>query len=424
MKMKKSIKTIAAIGLSALMTVSCTSAKKLSGNDKMPKLDGTENVDDGYLILSDAQRDMATNSNNFAFKFFNKVSGFDSKITSPLSASCLLGMLANGADGDTRTEIKKVLEANGLSLDEINSFYKLLLENQARLDKSVNLNIANYIAINKDFKIKDEFKSTMDNDYDAEVENLDFLSPQTLGHINNWCKKHTNGMIPKIIESVDANAVTYIMNAIYFNGTWQDKFEKNATQEERFQGYTRDIKRVKMMHQENNFQYADASNYSAVTLPYGNGAFAMTILLPHQGQSISDMLHGFDADSFSKLLSNMKECVVDLKIPRFSTEVEMNLNETMQQLGAPTMFKPTADFSNMSDANIVISKILQKAKIEVSEEGTKAAATTAAIAVLSALDPETPKHVAFHADRPFVYIISERSTNAIFFIGQFTGDEL
>lgn len=422
--MKKSMKRIALIGLSVSMMVSCTSTKNAAKNGNMAKYDETEEVDPGFLIMSDAQRDFAKDNNKFAFKLFDKFSGFESTVVSPLSASCLLGMLANGAEGATQAEIKKVLEADGLSLDDINSFYKGLWNTQSKDDAAVDLNMANYIAVNKNFKVKSGFKATMADAYKAEVESLDFTSPQALGHINGWCKKQTKGMIPKIIDSTDGDAVSYIMNAIYFNGTWQDKFEKDGTKEERFQGYTRDIKRVKMMHQENKFQYVDADTYSAVELPYGNGSFSMTVLLPHQDKSISDVMKTFDADAFSKLPSQMNECVVDLKLPRFSTEVELDLNKPMQQLGAPTMFSAAADFGNLADGNMFVSKMVQKAKIEVSEEGTKAAAVTAAFVALSALDHDEPQHVAFHANRPFVYIISERFTNAVLFIGQFTGDEL
>ena len=179
-----------------------------------------------------------------------------------------------------------------------------------------------------------------------------------------------------------------------------------------------------MMHQEGNFMYATNDTYSTVSLPYGNGAYCMTVLLPNEGKSISDMLQVLDAKAFSSIYNNAKECVVDLKLPRFTTEVELSLNNIIAKLGAPSMFNGSADFSKLANGNFLVSKILQKAKIEVNEKGTKAAAVTAAIMTMSLYDPEEPEHVNFHADRPFVYVISERSSGAIFFIGQFTGDEL
>lgn len=118
----------------------------------------------------------------------------------------------------------------------------------------------------------------------------------------------------------------------------------------------------------------------------------------------------------------MKECVVDLKLPRFSTTTETQLNKPIASLGATSMFQSEADFSNMTDASMFVSTMLQKAKIEVNEKGTKAAAVTAAIMTMSIYQPDEPRHVTFHANRPFIYLITERSSGAIFFIGQYTGE--
>ena len=149
----------------------------------------------------------------------------------------------------------------------------------------------------------------------------------------------------------------------------------------------------------------------------------MTVLLPNADKSIAEMMKVVNAKEIATLGRTMENCKVDLKLPKFTTEVEQPLNEVIAGLGAPTMFKPGADFSKLADGNMFVSKMFQKAKIEVSEEGTKAAAVTAAIMTMSAYEPE-PRQVEFHADRPFVYIISESSTGAIYFIGQFTGSEI
>ena len=149
----------------------------------------------------------------------------------------------------------------------------------------------------------------------------------------------------------------------------------------------------------------------------------MTVLLPNEDKSIQEMMKVLSAKEISKIRQNMENCKVDLKLPKFTTEVEQPLNDIISSLGASTMFKPSADFSKMADGNMFVSKMLQKARIEVSEEGTKAAAVTAAIMTMSALAPE-PRTVEFHADRPFVYFISESRTGAIYFMGQFTGSEI
>ena len=146
-------------------------------------------------------------------------------------------------------------------------------------------------------------------------------------------------------------------------------------------------------------------------------------MLPHDGKSIDDIMKGMTTEKLKQTQYAMQNCTVDLKLPRFTNEVETSLNEIIAKLGAPSIFNAgNANFSNMTDAAMSVSKMLQKAKIEVSEEGTKAAAVTAAIMTMS-LQPDEPQKVTFHANKPFVYMITNRTTGAILFIGQFVGAE-
>lgn len=380
-------------------------------------------MDDNYLILSDAQRDIIENNNAFALNLFSQMKGFDSKVVSPMSVSYLMGMLANGADGQTRQEIMKAIGCEKVSLRDLNEFYQMLITHANHFDKATTINIADYIALNCHYQLKDGFASTMQNYYKAGVESLDFSKASTLKRINRWCSDHTDGMIPKIIEQVDADAVSYIMNAIYFNGTWTDKFDTRQTKLENFQGYTRDIKKTQMMHRNGKYQYMDNADFAAVNLPYGNGSYSMTVILPNRGKSIDEVMAGLDAKKVGELRRSLDECVVDLKLPRFTISQETSLNDIISKLGAPTMFTSGADFSNFASGNLSISKMLQKAKIEVSEEGTRASAVTMAMVAMTALRPE-PRKVEFHANRPFIYMITEHSTGAILFMGQYTGSEL
>ena len=380
-------------------------------------------MDDNYLILSDAQRDIIENNNAFALNLFSQMKGFDSKVVSPMSVSYLMGMLANGADGQTRQEIMKAIGCEKVSLRDLNEFYQMLITHANHFDKATTINIADYIALNCHYQLKDGFASTMQNYYKAGVESLDFSKASTLKRINRWCSDHTDGMIPKIIEQVDADAVSYIMNAIYFNGTWTDKFDTRQTKLENFQSYTRDIKKTQMMHRDGKYQYMDNADFAAVNLPYGNGSYSMTVILPNRGKSIDEVMAGLDAKKVGELRRSMDECVVDLKLPRFTISQETSLNDIISKLGAPTMFTSGADFSNFASGNLSISKMLQKAKIEVSEEGTKASAVTMAMVAMTALRPE-PRKVEFHANRPFIYMITEHSTGAILFMGQYAGSEL
>ena len=425
--MKKVTMTLAMMAM-MMGLASCGTTKNADNSKKNQQDDLVSSredglMDDNYLILSDAQRDIIENNNAFALNLFSQMKGFDSKVVSPMSVSYLMGMLANGADGQTRQEIMKAIGCEKVSLRDLNEFYQMLITHANHFDKATTINIADYIALNCHYQLKDGFASTMQNYYKAGVESLDFSKASTLKRINRWCSDHTDGMIPKIIEQVDADAVSYIMNAIYFNGTWTDKFDTRQTKLENFQSYTRDIKKTQMMHRDGKYQYMDNADFAAVNLPYGNGSYSMTVILPNRGKSIDEVMAGLDAKKVGELRRSMDECVVDLKLPRFTISQETSLNDIISKLGAPTMFTSGADFSNFASGNLSISKMLQKAKIEVSEEGTKASAVTMAMVAMTALRPE-PRKVEVHANRPFIYMITEHSTGAILFMGQYAGSEL
>lgn len=421
------MKTFALMGMTAMVLSACrtTRVEKAAENGNA-NWSVNEEVDESFLILSDAQHEMVNNNNSFAFSLYNKTMGMNSRVVSPLSVTYLMSMLANGADGETQQQILATLgwAGEGIqqpSLQDINDYSRMLIEKTARLDKAVTVEIANYVAVNKEFKLNSKFQKSVERDYKAGVESLNFTSPSTLKRINDWCNDRTHGMIPSIINELDPDAVSYLMNAIYFNGTWKDKFSKEETKQEMFCGYTRDIQYVDMMHRHGEYFYADGDGYSAVSIPYGNGAFRMTVILPTEGSFLRDVMASMDGGKFQELQRSMEKCNVDLKIPRFTTEVDLPLNDIISALGAPLIFSSQADFSQFARGNFYVSKMFQKAKIEVSEEGTKAAAVTAAIMMMSAVRPEKKRNVVFHADSPFAYIISENSTGSIYFMGQYTG---
>ena len=421
------MKTFALMGMTAMVLSACRSARvEKAAENGNANWSVNEEVDESFLILSDAQHEMVNNNNSFAFSLYNKTMGMNSRVVSPLSVTYLMSMLANGADGETQQQILATLgwAGEGIqqpSLQDINDYSRMLIEKTERLDKAVTVEIANYVAVNKEFKLNSKFQKSVERDYKAGVESLNFTSPSTLKHINDWCNDRTHGMIPSIINELDPDAVSYLMNAIYFNGTWKDKFSKEETKQEMFRGYTRDIQYVDMMHRHGEYFYADGDGYSAVSIPYGNGAFRMTVILPTEGSFLRDVMASMDGGKFQALQRSMEKCNVDLKIPRFTTEVDLPLNDIISALGAPLIFSSQADFSQFARGDFYVSKMFQKAKIEVSEEGTKAAAVTAAIMMMSAMRPEKKRNVVFHADSPFAYIISENSTGSIYFMGQYTG---
>ena len=422
--MKKTFNNIALTATVLLALSACSSTKKISDNksNDIVSMTTEEEIDPEFMVLSDAQYDLVKRNNNFALNLFSEMKGVGSNVVSPMSVTYLMAMLSNGAEASTREEIMDAIGAKDFDIDEMNAFYAYLIRRAKTADKQTTLNIANYIALNEEFKLKKKFASTIADSYQGAVESLDFTNPESTKRINGWCSEHTNNMIPTIIDQVEPSAVAYILNAIYFNGTWTDKFDKNNTKKEQFNGYTRDIMYVDMMHRNAKYYYTSNDVYSAVTLPYGSGAYSMTVILPNEGKFITDLTRTLNADTIASLRRNMEECLVDLKLPRFTTEMKLPLKGIVAKLGAPSMFDATrADFSSFANGNVYVSEMLQKAKIEVSEEGTKAAAVTMGMVKLTSMRPQEPRRVDFHCDRPFVYMIQDNYTGAILFMGQFTG---
>ena len=422
--MKKTFNNIALTATVLLALSACSSTKKISDNksNDIVSMTTEEEIDPEFMVLSDAQYELVKRNNNFALNLFSEMKGVGSNVVSPMSVTYLMAMLANGAEASTREEIMDAIGAKDFDIDEMNAFYAYLIRRAKTADKQTTLNIANYIALNKEFKLKKKFASTIADSYQGAVESLDFTNPESTKRINGWCSEHTNNMIPTIIDQVEPSAVAYILNAIYFNGTWTDKFDKNNTKKEQFNGYTRDIMYVDMMHRNAKYYYTSNDVYSAVTLPYGSGAYSMTVILPNEGKFITDLTKTLNADTIASLRRNMEECLVDLKLPRFTTEMKLPLKGIVAKLGAPSMFDATrADFSSFANGNVYVSEMLQKAKIEVSEEGTKAAAVTMGMVKLTSMRPQEPRRVDFHCDRPYVYMIQDNYTGAILFMGQFTG---
>ena len=371
-----------------------------------------------YIELTKEERELVKNNNEFAFRLFDKARDDESCIMSPLSITYALGMLNNGADGQTREEINQVLGDvdNAASPELINQFCQKLLTEAPQLDKETTAEIANTIYVNRGtgYELQQGFVDKVNEYYDAQPQALDFYDDATIDIINQWANEHTHGMIPEIVDktSFDHNAASILLNAIYFKGVWANKFDKAMTQDETFNG----VETQPMMHQMEEFLYTENDLYQAVRLPYGNGAYEMTIFLPRKGKTIGEVLSQMDGKNWRPRYQSLYQ--VDLKMPRFQTETELPLNDTMKELGMPTAFTMGAEFPYFGNRDVFISQMFQKAKIELDEEGTKAAAVTEIWMAESACTDVAE----FHANRPFFYIISEQSTGAIFFIGQYMGE--
>ena len=376
------------------------------------------------IPLTKAESEMALKGNDFAFNLYRKVSNTlgdkSNVILSPMSVSYAFSMLANGAEGVTEKEIREVLGFDANTRQEVNGYNRKMLEATRELDPQVSLETANSIWLREGLPVLTPFKDTNKTYYEAEVSTLDFSSPQALARINDWASKHTNGRIPSVLEQINPDAVFYILNAICFKGEWATPFEKSATEEERFTNVDGRKVNVSMMKRSFNSLCFKGSNYEMLPLPYGNGAFEMCILLPNQGETTASVIAGLNMENWAKIWKNRDGYKINLKLPRFNTTSSIGLNDIMKSLGMPSAFEPgKADFSSLSSLPTYVSAAFQKARIEVDEEGTKAEAVTVITGDLTAnIGPSNIPLKDFFVDRPFVYLIREVSSNAIFFMGE------
>ena len=368
------------------------------------------------IELAEGEQELINSNNDFAFNLFRKARGDKSKILSPLSITFALGMLNNGADEETLKEINQTLGFGEAGADAINAFCQKMLKESNTLDEKTKALIANTIFMNEGmgYHLQEGFMDKVNTYYDAQPQNRNFADGETMDVINQWASDHTMGMIPEVLkeDSFNPDAVSYLLNALYFKGIWSSPFKKEATQDEPFGGGDE----VPMMH---NFRegllYAENDLYQAVRLPYGNGAYRMDVFLPREDKTVGEVLESLNGDSWQPEYENKD---VDLKLPRFETDTNQDLEGVMAELGMPKAFSIDAEFPYFCNGNPYIGKMFQVAKIKLDEEGTEAAAVTV-IEMDESAAPEEPKR--FHANRPFLYIISEQSTGAIFFIGQYTG---
>lgn len=413
-----------------IMTVTLPSCSDDSNSE--PDTDKPlENIDNEWkpIRLTAEQRQLVNQSNDFAFNLFRRTTLGGpagpcdatprSTILSPISITYALGMLNNGAAGETQQQINQVLGFGETGADSINAFCQKMLTEAPQLDKLTKVMIANTIYINKVYQLQPSFVQQANDYYGAQPETRDFADGKTLDVINQWASDHTEHMIDQVLteDEFDTGAVSYLLNAIYFKGAWAEKFDKNDTRDEAFEGQEQ---KVPMMHQEHEFDYTENEQCQALRLPYGNGAYDMTILLPREGKTLAEVLQTLNAGSWERYRW-MGNAIVDVKLPRFESKSDVDLVGIMSDLGMPKAFTTVAEFPNFCNVPTYIDMMKQVARIKLDEEGTEAAAVTVAEMVVTAL-PSEPQHVNFHATRPFLYVISERSTGTIFFIGQYLGD--
>lgn len=400
-----------AAALSTLTLAACSNATEPDGG-------GTGKLDQLPRALTAGETRLVGAANTFSFDLFRRLSAAqkDSNVfTSPLSASMALGMTMNGAAGNTYDEMRSTLGFGTAPEQEVNESYKSLIALLRGLDPAVDVRIANSIWYRAGFPVTPSFLDAGTNWFGAQVTSLDFASPSAVGTINGWVSTATTGKIPTIIDKIENDQVMFLINAIYFKGSWREKFDPAQTKDAQFRGVGGN-QPMKLMFRHGKVASLFTPDFAAVDLPYGNGAYSMTIVLPHEGKSVEAVAASLQGSAWAAWVQQFHEATLDVHVPRFKLEWERMLIPDLQALGMRDAFRQDggADFSRLSPRGreLFISVVKQKTYVDVNEEGTEAAAVTnVGISLTSAPAP-------FRVDRPFVFVIRERLTGTVIFMGK------
>lgn len=405
-----------------ILSVIASCAKNMSDNTSpLPKA-----KDRQIINLTKAQEEYVKIGNNVSLALLNDIYVFNeggSFVFSPLSIEYMLTMLANGAQGQTLKEIMDFLHFGSYDIDGLNEYYRILFNEFPQLDNTVTFSTANAIIYNTDHgRIMDSYASNMNNYYDALIKGLSFSSEDVLSYVNNWVTSKTNGFIDNIIEKVSPLTACCLLNALYFEGNWNStvSFDPLKTERNLFTQNNGKTSKVEYMHLDSKIGYYKHSDYSAIRLNYGNGAFCYDVLLPNDGTSLSEIVSTLQVQDAPNIFLDTR--TVSLSLPKYSTSIKTDLIKILIKY-IPSSFSFNADFSLIASGPLSIGDFYQKTKTDINEKGTISAAVTNTSFIGTASPPGTPDiPVEFNANRPFIYLIRETSTNAIIMMGVYNGD--
>ncbi len=362
----------------------------------------------------------AVDSNNvFAFKLYANLKGNHNLFYSPFSISSALAMTYAGAKGETEKQMSKTLHFNPKH-DSLNShFEKIITTITADTANGIQLSIANSLWAQNKFHFLNTYTDLIKQFYLSQVNNVDFADVKTRDEINGWVEKKTNNKITDLLPkgSINGNTKLVLVNALYFHGEWAAKFKTAFTTKDFFYRSSKDSVSADFMHMTEYNNYYEDSKFNVVEIPYKNNKASMLVFLPVNSSKMRTMQKDFTFKYYTQVINSLKNEKVSLSLPKFKVTMNFDLSDTLKKMGMPLAFIAQADFSGMDGSkDLFISKVLHKAYIAITEDGTEAAAATAVIKTIGMAPPTPMKH--FKADHPFMFIIKDNATGSILFMGQ------
>ncbi|MFP3871599.1 MAG: serpin family protein [Candidatus Aenigmatarchaeota archaeon] len=362
-------------------------------------------------------KETLTGQKNFSFELFFEMANseeYNNLFISPYSIHTALHLAAVGADGETREEMEEVLRLEGEESKVKASELKDWLEGSSRKNE---VSIANSMFLRENIPFKDTFVEDGEEYFDAELDEL----PETGEPINEWVKEKTDGKIEELIDPgpIDPLIIAYLVNAIYFQGVWETEFDEEDTYPGTFYYGDQEVE-VDIMKNQANYSYHVGEDFKAVTLEYDSGDYLFNAFVPDRDSSLEDFYEKFDAETYDEVLQKMDEEEIQIHMPKFTLEGDYDLIGHLKALGMEKAFKESeADFSKMVNLeelgyNVFIDEVSHGSFIEVDEEGTEAAGSTAVGTGRESVGPQVP---VIELDRPFFFTIEDPETGTILFQG-------
>lgn len=357
-------------------------------------------------------------TNEFALQLYKQVISNEKKnvVISPFSISTCLSLAAMGAGGLTAEEMLTVLKYDPAQKLSVAEHYGNVMSN---LDGNRSLKIANKMYIMENYSVKSTFHDIAKKSFYSEAESLNFQDNAAAAKkINTWVEQKTNDKIKDLIspDSLDDYTRLVLVNAIHFKGTWTHQFNPESTRPMPFWISATESVDVPMMNTKKHFKHGvfDDLGLAALELTYGDSDVSMLILLPHERDGLAKLEENIQNIDIPDMLTKMHSQEVEVFLPKFKIEFDLDLKDTLEKLGMGTMFSDSADFSELLEQNepLKVSKVVHKAFIEVNEEGAEAAAATGMIMMMRCMII----HPYFTVDHPFLYFLKQNEQ--IMFVGR------
>lgn len=384
------------------------------------------------VVFTVEEEAVADASNDFAFRFFRATDATMPKesnyVISPYSAQVALAMALNGAADSTFMQMRDVLGYRGMGIEEINSYNKKLIDGLDFVAEDIRATFANSLWLNSNnfrnpsVEVLPEYKISMLENYDAEVETLDFSSPAALKYVNRWCSSKTNSLIGKVADELNPYSVIMLINAIYFKAPWDEPFEKKYNFKDYFYSTAGDKQTVEFMNDCFYSSYCKHDNFEIAGKDYGKThQYSLYVVLPSEGVAPEDCFADLNTDMWGNL--RFEIAMVNFYIPKFKVENRTSIIPTLISMGMTEPFDVKADFSNLADADSIhITDATQSNVFMINEEGTEAASTTK-VDIGYDVAPDPVKTVEFFVNRPFLFFVMENSTKTVLFAGKISSIE-